>query len=635
MTTTELLKTVHTGLNLLLDASPDGCALRNDIGFSGADLRPGTSLARVDWAEWTGPQAALAANIVSRYRNTQLDHLDLPEKVKSSEIIKDVTDRRKVADAKLAEKAESSDYNLKWGEPRKVGTKKGSRIVKSATPTEAFWAAWRGDKEGLKEKGFSVSQWNGDWQVTLWSVPGKKEIATEKKQVISVKSEKLSNPLGLLAYQIPAAERLLGALKSNRAVLDASDTGTGKTYISLGALRELNTQILVLCPKSVIPSWKKAAEHFGIADRLTCLNYEKAKSKTSKVGKWSADKKRFEWVEEAGVIVFDEVHRCKSHKSQNGKLLAAAKRQDILTVCLSATAATNPLEMKSLGYALGLHDYKGFWNWTEKYNCRPSRWGGYEFNGGPATLNRLHSTIFPERGSRVRVADLGDAFPDTLLTTELCPHSEKKALKDSLKELDEYDAATLEDPTEAGTHHLTLRLRARQLSEKGKIDALAEQADDYVNEGNSVAIFVNFKDTIDSLVEKLSKKHAVEIIDGRQNAEERQEAIERFQADKSRIIICNIKAGGVGVSLHDLHGNHPRVALISPTDSAQDLKQTFGRVHRAGGKTKSIQRILFAEGVEEEVAANVAAKLECLDQLNDGDLALPTQAESVTLQQAA
>ena len=111
--------------------------------------------------------------------------------------------------------------------------------------------------------------------------------------------------------------------------------------------------------------------------------------------------------------------------------------------------------------------------------------------------------------------------------------------------------------------------------------------------------------------------------------------IEKKYSDESRIIICNIKAGGVGVSLHDLHGNHPRVALISPTDSAQDLKQTFGRVHRAGGKTKSIQRILFAEGVEEEVAANVAAKLECLDQLNDGDLALPTQAESLTLQQAA
>jgi superfamily II DNA or RNA helicase len=113
----------------------------------------------------------------------------------------------------------------------------------------------------------------------------------------------------------------------------------------------------------------------------------------------------------------------------------------------------------------------------------------------------------------------------------------------------------------------------------------------------------------------------VSIIQGGQTSEERQAAIEAFQSDRARVIIANIQAGGVGVSLHDLNGKHARISLISPTWSAIDLRQTLGRVHRAGGKTKSLQRIIYAEGtVEERVAASVQAKLDRLDQLNDGEL---------------
>ena len=54
-----------------------------------------------------------------------------------------------------------------------------------------------------------------------------------------------------------------------------------------------------------------------------------------------------------------------------------------------------------------------------------------------------------------------------------------------------------------------------------------------------------------------------------------------------------IQAGGVGVSLHDLHGGHPRMSIISPTWSGQDLKQVLGRIHRAGSKTPAIQKIVF------------------------------------------
>ena len=51
------------------------------------------------------------------------------------------------------------------------------------------------------------------------------------------------------------------------------------------------------------------------------------------------------------------------------------------------------------------------------------------------------------------------------------------------------------------------------------------------------------------------------------------------------------QAGGTGLSLHDVNGEHPRVSLISPSFSAIDLKQALGRIHRAGAKSPAVQKL--------------------------------------------
>jgi hypothetical protein len=82
-----------------------------------------------------------------------------------------------------------------------------------------------------------------------------------------------------------------------------------------------------------------------------------------------------------------------------------------------------------------------------------------------------------------------------------------------------------------------------------------------------------------------------------------------------------IQAGGVGINLHDEHGGHPRVSLISPGFSAIDLRQTLGRIHRAGGQSPAIQKIIFAaDSVEMRVCALVKKKLNHLDLINDDEL---------------
>jgi hypothetical protein len=134
----------------------------------------------------------------------------------------------------------------------------------------------------------------------------------------------------------------------------------------------------------------------------------------------------------------------------------------------------------------------------------------------------------------------------------------------------------------------------------------------------SAVIFLNFRASMDALIERLIKLGVgISEIHGGQTAVERQQMIDLFQDDTNHIMVAQVSAGGVGVSLHDVNGNRPRRSFISPSYDAKDLVQCLGRIDRAGSKSSTIQRILVAEGtIEVEVAKNFRRKLHNLDTLH-------------------
>ena len=170
------------------------------------------------------------------------------------------------------------------------------------------------------------------------------------------------------------------------------------------------------------------------------------------------------------------------------------------------------------------------------------------------------------------------------------------------------------------TAEMVVRLRARQQAELVKVPLLVDLTEECIEQGQSVVIIVNFSETIKALSKRLNSTC---IVWGENKDGERDKNIKSFQDDKSRVIILNIQAGGVGVSLHDLNGKYPRVSLISPNDSAVLLRQALGRIHRAGAKTKALQKVIYiANTIEEEVCKNVKSKIKNLDLINDGDLSV-------------
>ena len=491
-----------------------------------------------------------------------------------------------------------------------------------------IWDIYKTDKEWFKTNSLSVKKNDyegGVWQVLQWEElpenPKPKTTITTtvpsvpKKELVFPSSIELNYSNKLLSYQVEHAKFLLASLKNFNAVLDASDTGTGKTFSALACAKELGLVPFVLTPKSVIPSWIKACKHFEIEGSYI-TNYEAIKTgKTEYLKKDSSGE--YTWnLPSNAILIFDEVHRCKNKDTLNAKLLIASKKANVPIVCLSATIADNPTQLYAVGSVLELYGYRQYSSWLRslggRYNEREMR---YEFTKD--SLVKVNTQIFPSKGHRISIKDLGDLFPETRILPETFTVSEatQKAVNELYNIINTALGSLKEKEAKDKGHHLTDLLRARQEIELLKIPVFLELAEDALAENNSVVIIVNFTETLQALAKKLNTKC---VIHGSQTAQERQKNIEDFQSDKEKVIILNIRSGGVGVSLHDLNGNHPRVSLISPSWSAQDIVQAVGRVWRAGGKSHSIQKIVYcANTVEEGICDRMKYKIDNINTINE------------------
>jgi len=418
--------------------------------------------------------------------------------------------------------------------------------------------------------------------------------------------------LELYDWQKPSAEALLESLRKHRVAADWSDTGTGKTAKAVWIAKQMGKPTAVICPKAVIPAWKNWMKEAKVKP-IFIHNYEKLRTgKTGfgefKNGMWVwSDKLSEDWL-----LIWDEVHKCKGVNSLNGKMLIQSKKFN--TLMLSATFASNPLDMKSTGYILGLHEYNNFFPWAIRNGVKKAPWGALSYFGGKKKLAEIHKSM-GEKAHRIKIEDLGDKFPDNEVFAEAYDCGDVQGLYDELeKKLAEIAASKAADRP----HPMTEILRARQESELVRVPVLIEMAETLMDEGRSVVIFCNFRGTIEALQAKLRNSS---VIWGEQSEDDREQMICKFQDDSRHIMICQIQSGGVGVSLHDINGKRPRSSLICPTYSAIDLKQALGRIHRAGAKSKAVQRIIFAaDSIEENVMKRVKAKLKNIETLNDGDM---------------
>lgn len=465
-------------------------------------------------------------------------------------------------------------------------------------------------------------------------------------------------------FQIPAVRDHHKAYSNgDMHRLEGSDMGVGKTYIALNTAKALGMIPFIVCPKNSKKIWATAAKLIDI-DTLAIVNYEKLirgntnwgtfetwNKKMIEYGGREADylaatekqresmvkpKKPMRLIEDGDYdfhwtnipanvfVIFDEAHRMKGETSLTAELLVgavkfASAKSKMKTMAVTATSACGPNDMRALGYALGMHSLVDFHRWAKMHGCIDTRWGKLEFCGDPSCLTELHEEIFPKKGCRITVAELGNRFPETQIEAEAYDMDEQTgALNKVYKEMQD-ELLRWELTKDTSRHPLTIILRARQKAELLKVPTYVEMARDAIDDGMSVLIFVNFTESLLAL----GKKFKTDQLYYGGNKRDRDLVLNLFQENKKRILLLNIAAGAESINCHDTSkgGKFPRYSIISPSWSALKMHQACGRPHRAGGTSKSIQRLVFAAGtIEQKVCDRVRTKLKNMSTLNDGDL---------------
>jgi superfamily II DNA or RNA helicase len=420
----------------------------------------------------------------------------------------------------------------------------------------------------------------------------------------------------LYPVQLQHKQVLLSALVNHRAALDKSVTGAGKTLIACDIAKDLGLPAFAVVPKVSIPAWTRELDDRGV-DYYDVINYEKLRTGKTPYGKWLDGRNRiWKWnLPERTLVIFDECQRGKGMNSQNARMMWGAKPYS--TLCLSATAAKDPTEMKALGYLLGLHNLRDFWKWAKANGCKPGIFGGLQFEGTAENLDKIHHQIFPEHGSGLTYKDLAEFFTETEINTTPLDFGDE--IKQLYKEMgDELLELSKRASSDSSVEELTIRLRARQKAELLKVPYMVERTYDFLDEGRSVVLFVNYTQTLLALKERISNVCDVGVIAGI-DTKNRQKYIDDFAQDKLRVIVANSKAGGVSVNLQDVRGQYPRVSILSPDDDEKAILQALGRIHRLAGKTPTQQYVLFAAGtIEEEVEANCRQKMINIGIVNEG-----------------
>ncbi len=513
------------------------------------------------------------------------------------------------------------NLDIQWGEPYQMSDDKGMWRREWLIPTEyrnPFFVYWKTNSFKLKDKGYSVSKRDNDWYLieTQTTKDQFSKSKANKKELISedvvLKPHTMKHSDGLRPWQVESVAKLCSVINKWGCGIDGSDVGIGKTYVACGVARELDMDILIVCPKAVMESWRRViVNHFKMKNRLIgIINYELLRMGRSDsliasyVKNRKTHKEEFKWkIPKSTLIVWDESQKLKGANTKNSEVCLLALKEKYKMLFCSATNATNPLELKTVGMAIKLFENnKQYYQWLYAHGVSKGRFG-LQFNNNKDVLKKLHKDIFVNRGSRL-TRDTIPNFPESQIIAE-CYDMEEEAQNKINSIYDEMEAelAKLKKKIKKekldSASELTAILRARQKVELVKVPLFVEMVEEALENNMSVVLFLNFTETIDALSKRLGTKC---IVNGVVSDVDRQNSIDAFQADKERVILVNIAAGGAGLSLHDLNGRHPRLALISPSYSAVQMRQATGRVWRDSAKSKSVQKIVFvAKTVEEKV----------------------------------
>ena len=549
-------------------------------------------------------------------------------------------------------------------------------IIKlEGNPTQKTWDYYKDHKLELRDRGIYIYKECGPWYISAVIVPSQIYINTVSEQVLSEAkiTDRVSDEIKqkLRPHQLKVIDYNFTVFREKNLFIDTSDAGTGKTYVALALIKQMNLIPILIIPAVSIYGWTRALEYYGIT-RYYISTYELFKRskftifKTTKKGTiirenidfpfLNVENKYFEF-SPLHCVIYDEAHRLKNIRTENFRsFVKMMEKPPPYLMFLSATISESHKKAIPIFYAIGKisypQDFNKFMMENGFFFVNNSWW----YRETDDSLLNIHKYL-TSYGTRMKLESI-DGLPANIIIPETYAIDEAplienlyKAINDAKSLQRKEDHSILKEhleklkkvklsysiietiqkkiqelqelllDAEIENQFLAIRTRLLQIIELNKIPLLIDLVENALDDGYSVCVFLNYVDSITILSDELKTRCIYTGKNKELGFPDREQCRLEFQEGKSDLIIGTFSAMRESVDLHDTIGGHPRMVFMPFSDSAQSFVQALGRVHRAGKLTPSVQYIICVGGtVEEKVKENLEKKLFNLSMINDGDL---------------
>lgn len=345
-------------------------------------------------------------------------------------------------------------------------------------------------------------------------------------------------------------------------------------------------------------------------------------------------------------IITDESHYTKSHRAQRSKACMQVAKGIPIRLGLTGTPILNrPSELISQLNILGrLNDLGGFWHFAERYcGSYHGRWGldmsgainldelNTKMRGLGIYIRRTKSQVMaelpPKQQSDIMLGldnreEYDKARDDLVAWLKQNARVEEEFLE-SISDLDEdeqreriADYRMSAAARAARALQLTRIEHLKQLAAQGKLSMAIEWIRDFLETEEKLVVFAHHIEIQKALLAEFDGSARIL---GEDNSEVRQNNINRFQNnDNCRLIICSLKAGGIGITLTAASN----VAFLELGWTPADLNQATDRLHRIGQKDSVMAWYLLAnDSIDIDIQELINEKRIIVDAATEGEIA--------------
>lgn len=405
--------------------------------------------------------------------------------------------------------------------------------------------------------------------------------------------------------------------------LIGDEMGLGKTLQALCLYAYYKPKnLLIVCPAYLRYTWQHEIKKWmsmechvitkgkdEIEADITIISYELAAKKVKELDMFN-------------MVICDESHYLKSHKTKRTKSLTPFLKKRQLLLLLTGTPALNrPCELFPQCHILRPDIFKNFKQYTKRYCDGKIHPAGYYDYSGSSNKNELSwitkKLVMIRRLKRDVLTELPLKQRSEIYLK--LTNKETKPLKPLFKRWIQLNneiprmVPGSEALSKAAFERKVLITELYRKSSACKVMAVKKVVKDMVSQGLKFIVFCYHKSFMDQMEEACDGVDYIRI-DGDTPVKKRQEYVDLFQENKAQVAILSLLAASTGFTL-----TATSLLIFAELNFVPGtMLQAEDRIHRIGQTQKVDIRYIIAENtLDDYIFKMLVRKLDTLDQVLD------------------